>query len=764
MRSPLFLLLLAVFISQFAFGQPPQTIQNLETFGKVYGYIRYFHPSDEAADLDWDKFAIYGCQQVENAKNPAELKTTLQELFLPIAPTLQLFDTHQNLTFSVKDITPPDPKSFKTIGWQHKGIGMGNNKQSPYRSARTNRPIIYKASGGGFGNITTYIDAKPYRNQEFRLTASVKNTEINGSGSGHLWARVDRENKKMGFFDNMGNRPIINKDWTAYEIKGTLSEDALELYFGCFLQGEGKLWVDNITLFIKQGSEWKEMAHYDFESDQVNEFPKSWGEKRSDQPNYTILVSAESAANGQKSVAIASKVEKDQEAARYLFAEKASLGEVIREEVGSGLTCLIPLVLYGTKEYTYPKADTGKLAALKKTISSLHLDTLSGNNRHLRLADVLITWNIFQHFYPYFDVAKTDWKGDLTEAIKASYPDQSAYDFLQHLRKFTAKLKDGHIWVIAPAESEQMRLPIEWEWIENQLVITRVLDDSLPVKRGDIVTMINGQSPKQYFQDIEQYISAATKGWLKHRSKNASLEGSVNSTVQLQFKAANATTQTCTLIHNVSIGDFYASKPQNDTTRQIAPSIYYINMDQTPMENINQLLPELAKAKAIICDLRGYPKGNHEFISHLLTQKDTTASWMRIPKIIRPDQKQLAGYVPEGWAMEPKKPHLNAKIIFITDGRAISYAESFMGYIEGYKLAIIIGQPTAGTNGNVNPFILPGKYRITWTGMKVLKHNGTQHHGVGILPNIYLEKTIAGVREGRDEFLEKALELANAKQ
>lgn len=111
--------------------------------------------------------------------------------------------------------------------------------------------------------------------------------------------------------------------------------------------------------------------------------------------------------------------------------------------------------------------------------------------------------------------------------------------------------------------------------------------------------------------------------------------------------------------------------------------------------------------------------------------------------------------------MTAKKSYLGDKnVIFITNGRAISYAESYMGYIEGYKLATIVGQPTAGTNGNVNLFSLPGGYKISWTGMKVVKHDGTQHHGIGVLPNIYVEKTIQGVKEGRDEFLEKALEVA----
>ena len=98
---------------------------------------------------------------------------------------------------------------------------------------------------------------------------------------------------------------------------------------------------------------------------------------------------------------------------------------------------------------------------------------------------------------------------------------------------------------------------------------------------------------------------------------------------------------------------------------------------------------------------------------------------------------------------------------FLTDGRAISYGETCLGIIEHYKLAAIVGSPTAGTNGNVNPFTLPGGYRVFWTGMKVLKHDGSRHHGVGIQPTVPVARTIKGVAQGRDEVLERALEVVS---
>jgi C-terminal processing protease CtpA/Prc len=46
---------------------------------------------------------------------------------------------------------------------------------------------------------------------------------------------------------------------------------------------------------------------------------------------------------------------------------------------------------------------------------------------------------------------------------------------------------------------------------------------------------------------------------------------------------------------------------------------------------------------------------------------------------------------------------------------------------------------------------------VPWTGMRVVKHDGSQHHLVGIQPTIPVPRTLEAVREGRDELLERAL-------
>jgi C-terminal processing protease CtpA/Prc len=119
------------------------------------------------------------------------------------------------------------------------------------------------------------------------------------------------------------------------------------------------------------------------------------------------------------------------------------------------------------------------------------------------------------------------------------------------------------------------------------------------------------------------------------------------------------------------------------------------------------------------------------------------------------------GYIDGAWTLPPASPRLKGRIVFLSAGGAISYAESTLGVVEAYHLADIVGEPSAGTNGNVNPFSLPGGFSISWTGMLVQKRDGTPHHGVGIIPTVPVSPTAAGMKAGRDEILERAIALVS---
>ena len=65
-------------------------VANLHAFARLYGVVRWFHPSDAAAAIDWNRFAIDGARAVVDAPNAGALRDDLVRLFAPVAPTLRI--------------------------------------------------------------------------------------------------------------------------------------------------------------------------------------------------------------------------------------------------------------------------------------------------------------------------------------------------------------------------------------------------------------------------------------------------------------------------------------------------------------------------------------------------------------------------------------------------------------------------------------------------------------------------------------------------
>ena len=68
-----------------------------------------------------------------------------------------------------------------------------------------------------------------------------------------------------------------------------------------------------------------------------------------------------------------------------------------------------------------------------------------------------------------------------------------------------------------------------------------------------------------------------------------------------------------------------------------------------------------------------------------------------------------------------------------------------------------IGSQTAGANGDVTNFNIPGNKNLTFSGQTVWFPDGTQLQQTGLKPDIEVRPTIKGIRAGKDEVLERAL-------
>ncbi|MCS3701992.1 M56 family metallopeptidase [Salinibacter ruber] len=739
-------------------AEPNQKIQNLRAFATLYGYVRYFHPSDAAAEVDWETFAVHGVRQVTGASSRAELRSTLDSLFTPIAPTIQWYETGAPPPAPHRVLPAADTSALNLVAWQHKGLGLGN--RGPYESARlhrahedsTNRPPIAQAMQG--------LDATPHRGKQIRLDAAVKTDTT--TNLAHLWLAILRPNQRPSPED-LYDSPISAKSWTRVKPRlDTVAQDARQIAVGATIRKPGTAWIDQVELSVRGSSEedWTpiEITNSNFENKGENGQPAGW--RTFGRSGAEVAVASEQVDAGERSLEL--RISPQSEAS--LFDAHPASGEVANTALGRNLSAQIPLALYSHNDQTLRPDGVPSPDRLHNTLDAVQMGKLSAADEALRLADVVIAWNVFQHFYPYFEVVDTNWDQVLTRTLQRAEADTSSRDFLRTLRRMLVPLKDGHGGVSHPADSLTAGLPLQFDQVEGNVVVADTAASAAAqscARPGDVLTAIDGTPIEEALQEEIRSISGSPQ-WRTVRALRQLGEGRPGTTARLELRREGQAVA-CQVARPSDSSTRrrkrrrLQAEPRPDSIDVLPGGTHYVDLTRVGMEALRPRLDTLAQAESVIFDVRGYPEGgNQELLQHLSSETLRSAHF-EIPKIIYPDRRKIAGYTGGRWTLPSKSPQLSGEVAFLTDARAISYAESIMGIVEHYDLGTIVGRPTAGANGNVNPFTLPGQYQVYWTGMRVQKHDRSQHHLVGIRPDVRATRTVEGVRAGTDEVLRTAL-------
>jgi len=391
----------------------------------------------------------------------------------------------------------------------------------------------------------------------------------------------------------------------------------------------------------------------------------------------------------------------------------------------------------------------------------------SAQDRSVRLGIVIIAWNIMYHFYPYWDVVEVDWDKVLEASLIEASADKNTYDELGNtLYKLIAAAEDGHGAIFFRAKNADVieqyyttpgsLIPMTFKWVQEKVVISDCNNcDSLGVHRGDIVNSINDTDILQILSERERMSTGATDNLRKRIAMLwiGQVPGDSLQTLSLTDSVGNT--------YQISVAPAFwygRSSKSPPYVKELTEGIYYVDLTRIRNTQLKRAIRnELKLARGIVFDLRGYPNVRIGFLKHLSAQPLKSARWM-IPIKTRPGVP--VAYDTSGrWTLRPRTPYLSSEIVFLTDEMAISYAETVMGIVEHYQLGEIVGTPTAGTNGNVVRVELLAGFHMIFTGMKVLKHDGSQHHAVGILPTFPFPLRIEGIRSGEDQQLEKALSI-----
>jgi C-terminal processing protease CtpA/Prc len=380
-------------------------------------------------------------------------------------------------------------------------------------------------------------------------------------------------------------------------------------------------------------------------------------------------------------------------------------------------------------------------------------------DRTLRLAILVEAWPVFHHFYPYWDVVDTDWTAALRTALRSAATDPDDAAFTRTLRRFVAGLEDGHGDVFRTADP-LFRPPVAWGWIDGHLVVLATDPArAVPLRRGDLILAIDGVPAIEALAAEEELTSAATPQSRRSRALATLAAGRLGSEIRLDIQSNIQSGDSVTLRRSLPLHAPLFDPALPAKIAEVRPGIFYVDLRRATDEDFQGALGSLAAARGVVFDLRGQPTMSKAFLQHLTDHSLLSAHW-DIPVVPRPDRQGVT-WNSSHWTLEPAIPRLRGKIAFLTNGASISYAETLLGIVEHYRLGEIVGGPTAGTNGDVAWLHLPGGFSIRWTALRVRKHNGTRHHGVGIQPTVPVSPTLEGVRAGWDEVLEKGIEIVS---
>lgn len=436
------------------------------------------------------------------------------------------------------------------------------------------------------------------------------------------------------------------------------------------------------------------------------------------------------------------------------------------QTIAAGLVLRLPLALPVDAEGKTTADNSPDFAALQAKLAGLDLKTLSPADWRLRAAGIAAVWNVFQHFHPYLDGAGIKWDETLAPALRRTLRDQNGSDYYATLAELVARSHDGHGYVYGRPPGVG-GIPIRVDVVEAKLVVTGVADGA-PFRKGDILDRLDGVPALEVLRDGERYASGGAR-LSEFRALNQFGEGPVGSVARIDLtrdRLAQTVEFTRTPEHRGyffnSIGEF-----QFPAFAEVRPGIFYVNLDSLSVPDYEAKLPQLAAARGVIFDWRwdgrrGDEKAKQiqpstDIIPHLIAQA-VQASPMLVPQISQPDRVGWT-YQESTWPVQPKAPRFHGRIVFINEPSVVSYGETCMAIIADYHLATLVGGPTAGCNGNANFIPLPGGFRVMWTGMDVRKHDRSPFYTIGFLPDFPVTRTLQAVKEGRDEYLAKAIDV-----
>ena len=716
-------------------------IARLIGLAKVWGTVKYFHPYLAYRDIDWDKALIETIPRVNAAKTPQDYQAALNQM-----------------------------------------LAVLNDKS-------TRADIDSKAAP----TTAPAATAKPVRTENGVLVIE----------AAHIAQAVAKDLSTLGGFVTNINQSLPSASGVIIDARGTSKANELEAYhLDNFLRQTLTTMLDsNVVLgatryrlhngYATQTSSGASFYYSAF----VNSTPRTIaGRAKTKTPPIAFIINQHSPSfadimSGLQSAGRAQIVLEGEQAPGDTFTMDLPDGVKLRMRTAElvnadGSVDLQPDVTVATEDAALKEAmkalqenKAGPRPKRAAAIATFHTTEEDKSypemifpNAEYRLLALFRYWNVINYFFPYKHLIGDSWQTVLPRYIPKFEANKDAVDYQFTVRELVTEMRDSHGGVRnANASSEKlgMFLPaVTTGYLESKSVVTRVLDDKLPIKVGEVILAIDGEPVEKKREFLSRYTAASTPQWLMRGVHFRLLLGPKDSVVKLKVQGTGGEVRDVELPRSLTIMDpKWAGLMERSTpVIQVLPSGYgYADLDRLQAGEVDKMFETIKDTPAVIFDMRGYPNGTAWSIAPRLTEKkDVVAAQFSRPileatSLTNSELADSANYSFAQRIPERQGDVYKGKVVVLINEDAISQAEHTCMFFEAATDVTFIGTPTAGANGDVTNMVLPGNLTVSFSGHDVRHADGRQLQRLGIQPTIRVERTIRGMVEGRDEILDAAV-------
>jgi len=388
-----------------------------------------------------------------------------------------------------------------------------------------------------------------------------------------------------------------------------------------------------------------------------------------------------------------------------------------------------------------------------------------------RLLALYRFWNIVEYWSPYRDLIDSDFDEVLRLFVPQFYSAKDPDDYTRALMALTASVQDGHtnLWsaIRARPPGGEATSPFSVRFVAGRPIIWKRLKvspdavnnegfDIGGLQPGDVLHAIDGESIEHLVDQWSPFYGVSNRPSLLREISPYLLQGDAGpfrATVERSGETLEVVSRRIPL-RSINREGGFVSDRDGETFQDLGAGIAYMKLSTIETTNVSNYVADLQHFDALIIDIRGYPKSFVVFsLGQHLVRKRTPFARFSNADLSNPGTFHWT----ESFSIEPKEPTFDGRIIILVDENTQSQAEYTAMAFRSAPGAIVMGSQTAGADGNVSRIPLPGGHHTAISGIGVFYPDKTPTQKVGIVPDIEILPTSAGIRDGRDEVLEAAI-------